>query len=233
MVAVAHISKITRLFSRQLYAALLPLVLALVVACGSSSDGEAAEPVSGETVRLELPTAVTERSDIATVAPATAVPDPTEPVAQTPTETPARSVTSTPIPANPTATSVSATGVATTAPSEAVVATVTAARSTQAVTPAATATSTPPTAVSDDSVQTAVPERDFDVITLLPPDAIPALNNPGYHDTTEDADESYDDDDLVLGIEINGDARAFSVPLLSRHEIVNDTIGGEPVAVTW
>ena len=154
-------------------------------------------------------------------------------MAQTPTETPARSVTSTPIPANPTATRVSATEVVTVATSEADVPTVTAPQTTQAVTPMATATSTPPTAVPDDSVQTAVPERDFDVITLLPPDAIPALNSPGYHDTTEDADESYDDDDLVLGIEINGDARAFSVPLLSRHEIVNDVIGGEPVAVTW
>ena len=78
-----------------------------------------------------------------------------------------------------------------------------------------------------------VPERDFDVITLLPPDAIPAISNPGFYGSLEAADESYGDDDLVLGIEIDGDARAYSVPLLSRHEIVNDVVGGKPVAVTW
>ena len=32
---------------------------------------------------------------------------------------------------------------------------------------------------------------------------------------------------------IEGDARAYSVPLLSRHEIVNDVVGGKPIAVTW
>ena len=83
------------------------------------------------------------------------------------------------------------------------------------------------------SVPQVAPKRDLDVITLLPPDAIPAINNPGFYDSAADADQSYDDDDLVLGIEVNGDARAYSVPLLSSHEIVNDVVGGEPVAVTW
>lgn len=88
-----------------------------------------------------------------------------------------------------------------------------------------------PTPVTDPVLPT--PERDFDVITLLPPDAIPAISNPGFYESLEAADESYSDDDLVLGIEIDGDARAYSVPLLSRHEIVNDVVGGKPVAVTW
>ena len=91
---------------------------------------------------------------------------------------------------------------------------------------APTSTPTPESAVP-------LPTRDFDVITLLPPDAIPAISNPGFYESLEAADESYGDDDLVLGIEINGDSRAYSVPLLSRHEIVNDVVGGEPVAVTW
>jgi hypothetical protein len=39
--------------------------------------------------------------------------------------------------------------------------------------------------------------------------------------------------ELILGVEIEGDARAYSVPLLSRHEIVNDVVGGKPIAVTW
>ncbi|MBW3583219.1 MAG: DUF3179 domain-containing protein [Euryarchaeota archaeon] len=39
--------------------------------------------------------------------------------------------------------------------------------------------------------------------------------------------------DDVLGVVLNGDARAYPVRMLDRHEIVNDIIGGVPVAVTW
>ena len=42
-----------------------------------------------------------------------------------------------------------------------------------------------------------------------------------------------DDDEQVLGVSINGESRAYSIPMLSRHEIVNDVIGGVPIAVTW
>ena len=42
-----------------------------------------------------------------------------------------------------------------------------------------------------------------------------------------------DDDEVVIGVEFDGDARAYSVPLLSNHEIVNDTVGGVKLAVTW
>ena len=41
------------------------------------------------------------------------------------------------------------------------------------------------------------------------------------------------DDELVIGVSIDGDHRAYSVPHLSRHEIVNDVVGGRPIAVTW
>ena len=98
--------------------------------------------------------------------------------------------------------------------------------------PSPTAVATP-TPTPTPELVSPPPKRDFDVITLLPPDAIPAISNPGFYESLEAADESYGDDDLVLGIEINGDSRAYSVPLLSRHEIVNDVVGGEPVAVTW
>jgi hypothetical protein len=49
----------------------------------------------------------------------------------------------------------------------------------------------------------------------------------------EEADEWYDDDELVIGVEIDGDARAYSIPYLSGHEIVNDTVAGRKIAVTW
>ncbi len=49
----------------------------------------------------------------------------------------------------------------------------------------------------------------------------------------EDADRVYDHDEPVIGIEIDGVARAYSIPFLSEHEIVNDEIAGRKIAVTW
>lgn len=75
-------------------------------------------------------------------------------------------------------------------------------------------------------------EQGLEMVTLLPKDAIPSIDNPKFV-TGAQADEQYSADELVLGVEINGDARAYSVPFLSGHEIVNDVVGGEPIAVTW
>ena len=40
-------------------------------------------------------------------------------------------------------------------------------------------------------------------------------------------------DDRVIGIEISGDARAYPLRLMRWHEVVNDVVGGEAVAVTY
>ena len=69
-------------------------------------------------------------------------------------------------------------------------------------------------------------------MTLLRKDAIPAILEPEFL-TIAEADEQMKDDELVLGISIEGDSRAYSVNMLSRHEIANDVVGGVPVAVTW
>ncbi len=63
-------------------------------------------------------------------------------------------------------------------------------------------------------------------------DTIPAIDNPQFL-TAEEAQNEYTPQELVIGVEINGDARAYSIPVLSRHEIVNDVVGGEPIAITW
>ncbi len=39
--------------------------------------------------------------------------------------------------------------------------------------------------------------------------------------------------DRVIGVTINGEARAYPLRILNYHEIVNDTVGGEPIAVTY
>lgn len=74
--------------------------------------------------------------------------------------------------------------------------------------------------------------QEFEIITLLGYDGIPAILNPEFVDA-KTADFWMEPDEPVLGVSINGDNRAYSIAMLSRHEIVNDVVGGEPIAVTW
>ena len=55
-------------------------------------------------------------------------------------------------------------------------------------------------------------------------DGIPALNNP-KHINAEDAVYLVDDE-LVFGVEINGDARAYPFRMMDWHEMFNDVVGG-------
>ena len=73
---------------------------------------------------------------------------------------------------------------------------------------------------------------EYKIITLLPFDAIPAINNPKFLSPSE-ADSEYDPLELVIGVVFNGEARAYSINFLSRHEIVNDDVGGKKIAITW
>jgi len=43
----------------------------------------------------------------------------------------------------------------------------------------------------------------------------------------------WSDQDLVLGVEIDGDARAYSISYLNSREMVIDRVAGIPVLVTW
>lgn len=75
-------------------------------------------------------------------------------------------------------------------------------------------------------------ERTYEIVELLPPDGIPAIDNPEFY-STEEANLEYDPNEMVLGVSINGDTRAYSTLLLDSHEIVNDEVGGRKIAVTW
>ena len=70
------------------------------------------------------------------------------------------------------------------------------------------------------------------LVTVRPRDTIPAILKPEFA-RMDDASEWMEPDELVLGVEIEGDARAYPIRILSRHEVVNDVVGGTPVAVTW
>lgn len=64
-----------------------------------------------------------------------------------------------------------------------------------------------------------------------PPDGIPSVDDPAFA-AAQDAG-FVSDSDLVIGLSINGDARAYPLFILVWHEIVNDRVGGVPVAVTY
>ncbi len=76
-----------------------------------------------------------------------------------------------------------------------------------------------------------------EVVALLPPDAIPAIfpdDIPQIMVTAAEADAGGMAADVrVLGVSINGESRAYPIPFMSRHEIVNDFVGGKYIAATW
>ena len=61
-------------------------------------------------------------------------------------------------------------------------------------------------------------------------DGIPSIDKPKF---VSASDAGLRDSDLVLGLDINGDVRAYPLDILVWHEIVNDNVGGEPVAATY
>lgn len=72
--------------------------------------------------------------------------------------------------------------------------------------------------------------RPDQIVSVLPRDAIPAIDAP---ELVTAGQTSLRGADLVIGVEIAGEARAYPVKVLSAHEIVNDEVRGHPFAVTW
>lgn len=64
-------------------------------------------------------------------------------------------------------------------------------------------------------------------------DEIPALVNPVLVGAQDKAATYLEDDELVFGIAINGDVRAYPLWMLDWHEMFNDVIGGVPVALAY
>ena len=63
-------------------------------------------------------------------------------------------------------------------------------------------------------------------------DGIPAIDAPNF-DTVAEADEWLDDREPVQVVNLNGDPRAYPMQIMMWHEVVNDTVGGEPVVITY
>ena len=76
------------------------------------------------------------------------------------------------------------------------------------------------------------PEADYDRNSrrAAKRDAFPVLDEP---EMTKAADSKLESREPVIGLVIEGEARAYPVAVMGHHELVNDVCGKTPVAVTW
>ena len=96
---------------------------------------------------------------------------------------------------------------------------------------------------SDQVMKDSIPEKNgFRLSKLLIPvneivgggvkkDGIPAIDNPKFSSVEET--DWLNKKDMVLGIEFNGEHRAYPIRILDRHEAVNDEINGKSVLITY
>ena len=84
------------------------------------------------------------------------------------------------------------------------------------------------------------PATDFDNMSVdpreifsggPPKDGIPSIDNPVFVPVSDVTDIG--PTEPVISLEIDGDARAYPLRILIWHEIANDVVGGQPVAVTY
>ena len=74
---------------------------------------------------------------------------------------------------------------------------------------------------------------DFDAIfppQLIAPDGIRPIYEPRF---VAAADAPLEDDELVIGISLEGESKAYPITVLRFREMVNDELGGLPILGTW
>ena len=65
-----------------------------------------------------------------------------------------------------------------------------------------------------------------------PKDGIPSIDEPKFV-SVEEADKFIRDDELVLALDYKGVKRVYPLQILVWHEIVNDDVAGDPLAITY
>ncbi len=63
-----------------------------------------------------------------------------------------------------------------------------------------------------------------------PKDGIPSIDNPQFNTA---ATTPFNGDEIVVGVVINGEAKAYPYGILNWHEIVNDTLGQTNITVSY
>ncbi len=71
-----------------------------------------------------------------------------------------------------------------------------------------------------------------DIVTGQIKDGIPSINNPVFVGP-EDPGAPDDDNEVIIGVYLDGNARAYPYSILNWHEIVNDKIGDQHFSVTY
>ncbi len=75
-----------------------------------------------------------------------------------------------------------------------------------------------------------VDENEYVIQQSVPLDGIFPVYSPEFVSASQ---APYHDDELVIGVARNGEAKAFSVTVLRYREIVNDELSGMPILVTF
>jgi hypothetical protein len=88
------------------------------------------------------------------------------------------------------------------------------------------------TACAPPSTPTPRPDYVAELVRTVERDSIEAVVEPAIVVATA-AEAAFDPTEPVLAVTVNGESRAYSVAQLGIHEVVNDTLGGKPIAVTW
>jgi hypothetical protein len=71
---------------------------------------------------------------------------------------------------------------------------------------------------------------DLHVNWLIPFDGILPIYKPEF---AKAADVPFDDDELIIGVAWDGEAKAYPITVLRSREMVNDELAGIPTLVTW
>ena len=68
----------------------------------------------------------------------------------------------------------------------------------------------------------------------VPRDAFPVFDDPEMVSVAEGESMGVVfDRDPVIGVSLNGEAKAYPVTIMGVHELGNDTVGGVPITVEW
>jgi hypothetical protein len=51
--------------------------------------------------------------------------------------------------------------------------------------------------------------------------------------TAQEGDRALRPGDWVIGVSVGKEHKAYPVAVMGRHELANDTCGGQPIAAAW
>jgi Protein of unknown function (DUF3179) len=73
--------------------------------------------------------------------------------------------------------------------------------------------------------------EDEPILRSKPHDTVPSLTMPPFVPAAKS--DFMQDDEPVMGVAAHGVAKAYPVWMMPFHEVINDTIGPDPIVITW